>query len=104
MTGRYRVVDSFADGFIGEVLVANTTGAARDWTVRLRFSDDVGALRTSWVEGAPQASLDVAGDTFVWSSGAPVAARSSVALRFHVNRSGTDEQPSACSVNGTTCR
>jgi hypothetical protein len=103
VTGRYRVVDSFPDGFIGEVLIANTTAGARDWTVRLRFPDDVGALRTSWVESAPQAALTTAGDTYTWSSSVPVAARSTVTLRFHFARSGPDQRPRTCTVNGATC-
>ncbi len=103
VTGRYRVVESFPDGFIGEVLVVNSTGSDRGWTVRLRFPDDVGALRTSWVEAAPQASLSTSGDTFTWSSGVPVPARSSVALRFHFARPGSDERPRTCTVNGAAC-
>jgi hypothetical protein len=103
VTGSYRVVDSFGDGFIGEVQVVNTTARDRGWTVRLRFPDNVGALRTSWVESAPQASVSTAGDTFVWTSGVPVRARSSVALRFHFARSGSGERPRACTVNGTAC-
>ena len=104
MTGRYRVVDSFPDGFIGEVLVTNASGADRDWTVRLRFGDAAGELRTSWVESAPQATPGTAGDTFTWSSGVPVAAGSSVALRFHFARTGPDEAPRTCTVNGVACR
>jgi hypothetical protein len=103
VTGRYRVVDSFGDGFIGEVLVVNATDRDRDWTVRLRFPDNVGALRTSWVEAAPQATLATAGDVFTWSSGVPVGARSRVALRFHFARSGSGDRPLTCTVNGANC-
>lgn len=102
--GRYRVVDSFPDGFIGEVLVTNSSPRDRDWTVRLAFPGTVGDLRTSWVESAPQATLSTAGDTFVWSSGVPVAAGSTAVLRFHFARSGDDERPLSCTVNGTACR
>jgi hypothetical protein len=101
VTGRYRVVDSFPDGFIGEVLVRNTSGRDRDWRVELRFPDDGGDLVTSWVESAPQATLSRAGDRFVWSSGVPVAARGSVALRFQF--SGTRDRPASCTVNRTAC-
>jgi hypothetical protein len=103
VTGRYRVVDSFGDGFIGEVLVGNGGGQSRDWTVRLRFPAHVGELITSWVESAPQATLTRSGSTYVWSSVAPVTAGGEAMLRFHFRRSGTGDRPSACTVNGTGC-
>lgn len=103
VTGRYRVVDSFDDGFIGEVLVTNTGGRDRDWKVRLRFAGNVTALRTSWVESAPQATLTVSGGTFTWTSGVGVRAGSDVALRFHFSRSGSGDRPRSCTVNGTAC-
>ncbi|MCA2217341.1 cellulose-binding protein [Jidongwangia harbinensis] len=103
VTGRYRVVQSFADGFIGEVLIVNTTARDRNWTARLAFPGNVGALRTSWVESAPQATLGRDGDAFVWTSGAPVAARSRVALRFHFTRSGSGDRPRQCTVSGSAC-
>jgi hypothetical protein len=103
VTGRYRVVSSFADGFIGEVLIVNTTDRDRNWTARLRFRDNVGELRTSWVESAPQATLTTAGAEFVWISGVPVPARSEVALRFHFSRTGSGDRPRTCTVNGAAC-
>lgn len=103
LTGTYRVVESFDDGFIGEVLIANRTGQDRDWTVRLRFGGNVGRLITSWVESAPQATLSTAGDTFTWRSGVPVAGGGRVALRFHFARSGSGDRPVSCTVDGTAC-
>jgi hypothetical protein len=103
VTGRYRVVQSFDDGFIGEVFVANPTGRDRDWTVRLRFAGNVGNLRASWVESAPQATLATDGSTYVWTSGVPVPAGSGVALRFHFARSGSGDRPRTCTVDGTAC-
>ncbi|MEU8235083.1 hypothetical protein AB0C12_36285 [Actinoplanes sp. NPDC048967] len=103
VSGRYRVVDSYDNAFIGEVLVANSAGRDSDWRVELRFPPAVGDLITSWVESAPQATLRRSGDSFIWSSGAPVAARGQVALRFHFSRSGSGNLPSACTVNGQGC-
>jgi hypothetical protein len=103
VSGRYRVIDSFADGFIGEVLVADTAGRDSDWRVELRYPSAVGDLITSWVESAPQATLRRSGDSYVWSSGVPVPARGQVALRFHFSRSGTGNLPTTCTVNGRTC-
>jgi cellulose binding protein with CBM2 domain len=102
VTGAYRVVQSFGDGFIGEVLIRNATDRDRDWRADLRFPD-AGRLITSWVESAPQATLTASGDRFVWSSGVPVPAGGEVALRFHFSRDGTVDRPASCQVNGTTC-
>lgn len=101
--GRYRVIDSFADGFIGEVLVTNPAGRDLDWRVELRFPAAVGDLITSWVESAPQATLRRSGDSYLWSSGVPVPARGQVALRFHFARSGSGNRPAGCAVNGRAC-
>lgn len=103
VTGRYRVVESFNDSFIGEVLVSNATTRARDWTVRLRFPANVGDLRTFWVDGAPQPTLRRSGAEFVFTSGAPVAGRGTAPLRFQFSRTGTVNTPAACSVNGAAC-
>jgi hypothetical protein len=102
-TGAYRVLDSFDGGFIGEVLVSNPARADADWTVTLTMPATVTGLVTSWVEGAPQAMLDVDGRTYTWRSGVPVGAGGSVPLRFHVNRDGGPERPARCTVNGTSC-
>jgi hypothetical protein len=103
VTGGYRVVGTYDAEFIGEVLISNSAGRPLDWAVTLRFPSNVGDLRTSWVESAPQATLSQSGRTFVWRSGVPVNAGSSVALRFQFARAGSGDQPSACSVNGTSC-
>lgn len=103
ITGRYQVLNAWGEGFIGEVLIGNDSGQPRDWTVVLRFPDSVGRLYTSWVEGAPQATLTREGDTYVWHSGVPLGARSSVPLRFQFARQGSGMSPSLCTVNGTSC-
>ena len=96
------MVQSFGDGFIGEVLIRNASGRDLDWRADLRFPD-ADRLITSWVESAPQATLTQSGDRFVWSSGVPVPAGGEVALRFHFGRDGTVDRPASCLVNGTTC-
>ena len=101
--GTYRVVDSFPGGFIGEVLVENPERADADWTVRLTVPESMTGLVTSWVEGAPQATLEVDGRTYTWRSGVPVSAGGSVPLRFHFNVDGDAETPDRCAVNGTPC-
>jgi hypothetical protein len=101
--GRYGVVGSYDAEFIGEVVISNPTAQATGWTVTLRFPEHVGDLRTSWVESAPQATLSRSGRTFVWRSGVPVDSGASVTLRFQFARTGDGDEPSSCTVNGTTC-
>jgi hypothetical protein len=101
--GRYRVMDSYQDSFIGEVLVTNTSGAPVTWTVELRFPSNVGALRTAWVESAPQATMRRSGSAYVFTGSVPLAAGASVPLRFHFERSGSDSYPSSCTANGSAC-
>ncbi|MEJ3742206.1 hypothetical protein WEI85_02740 [Actinomycetes bacterium KLBMP 9797] len=103
LTGRYRVLDSYGDSFIGEVLVTNSSGSGRDWTVRLRFPSNVTGIRTFWIEGAPQGAMRRSGLDYIFTSGVALGARSSVPLRFQFDRSGRGDTPSACSVNGTPC-
>ncbi len=98
------VMDAYPESFIGEVLIANSSGSDRDWRVELRFPAAVGDLVTAWVEGAPQATLRRSGDSYIWSSGVPVPARSKVPLRrFHFRRAGSGNLPSSCTVNGGAC-
>jgi hypothetical protein len=103
VSGRYQVLNSYVDSFIGEVLVSNSSSSPHDWSVRLQFPSNVGNLRTSWVESQPQATLTRSGSTFIWTSTVPVNAGSSVALRFQFDRSGTNSNPTTCTVNGASC-
>jgi hypothetical protein len=103
VSGRYQVLNSYVDSFIGEVLVSNSSSSPHDWVVQLRFPSNVGSLRTSWVESQPQATLTRSGQTFIWTSTVPAGARSSVALRFQFDRTGTNSNPATCTVNGTAC-
>ncbi|MEV0215098.1 cellulose binding domain-containing protein [Micromonospora sp. NPDC050695] len=99
VTGRYRVVQSFDGGFIGEVLVVNASGGPRGWTVRLEFSG--GRLVTAWVEGAPQGTLRQFGGGFTYASGVDVPPGGSAPLRFHLERASTT--PRGCTVDGVRC-
>ncbi|GAA4460511.1 cellulose binding domain-containing protein [Phytohabitans houttuyneae] len=102
VTGRYRVIDTYRDSFIGEVRVANAASRSRTWTVRLRFSS-TDTLRAFWVEGAPKPELARSGDTFTFTGAAPVAAGKAAPLRFHFDRDGPVPTLTACSVNGRGC-
>ncbi|WP_430496277.1 cellulose binding domain-containing protein [Micromonospora trifolii] len=99
MTGRYRVVQSFDGGFIGEVAMVNTSAQRRGWTVRLEFSG--GRLVTAWVEGVPQGTIRQSDDGFTYVSGVEVSPGGSVSLRFHMERAS--HTPRECTVDGARC-
>ncbi|WP_328652980.1 cellulose binding domain-containing protein [Micromonospora sp. NBC_00330] len=99
MTGRYRVVQSFDGGFIGEVAMVNTSTRSRGWTVRLEFSG--GRLVTAWVEGVPQGTVRQFDDGFTYVSGVDVSPGGSVSLRFHMERAPST--PRECTVDGGRC-
>ncbi|WP_233578844.1 cellulose binding domain-containing protein [Micromonospora sp. BL4] len=99
VSGRYRVVQSFDGGFIGEVLIVNAAGADRGWTVRLDFTG--GRLVTAWVEGVPQGTVRQTDGGFTYVSGVDVPAGGSATLRFHLERASTT--PRACTVDGVRC-
>jgi len=103
LTGRYSVVDTYRDGFIGEVLVTNPSANGRDWTVRLQFSRGVGRLQTFWVDGAPPPALTRLGEAYVFTGRTPVAARGKLGLRVQFERWGREIDPEACTVNGKAC-
>ncbi|MFF0231027.1 cellulose binding domain-containing protein [Micromonospora sp. NPDC005254] len=99
VSGRYRVVQSFDGGFIGEVLIINASGVDRGWTVRFEFAG--GRLVTTWVEGVPQGTVRQFDGGFTYVSGVDVPAGGSVALRFHLERAST--RPRGCTVDGARC-
>ncbi|WP_410816077.1 cellulose binding domain-containing protein [Micromonospora sp. 050-3] len=99
MTGRYRVVQSFDGGFIGEVAMVNTSARSRGWTVRLEFSG--GRLVTAWVEGVPQGTVRQSDNGFTYVSGVEVSPGGSVSLRFHMERAS--HTPRECTVDGARC-
>ncbi|MBQ0906322.1 cellulose binding domain-containing protein [Micromonospora sp. U21] len=99
VSGRYRVVQSFDGGFIGEVLIVNQAGEDRGWTVRLEFGG--GRFVTAWVEGVPQGTVRQTDGGFTYASGVDVPAGGSATLRFHLERAPTS--PQACTVDGVRC-
>lgn len=103
ITGRYQVLDSYGDSFIGEVLVSNSASSPQNWTVRLQFPSNVGNLRTFWIEGAPQGTMRRSGDAYIFTSGVALSGGTSVPLRFHYDRVGRGDTPSSCTANGATC-
>lgn len=102
VTGRYEILDSYPDSFIGQVLITNSPGADRNWTVTLTFPSGAGELRTSWLESLPQPTLTRSGTTYTWRSTTPLAAGASGGLRFHFE--GTRRTPAACVTNGRACQ
>ncbi|GIJ46738.1 hypothetical protein Val02_36240 [Virgisporangium aliadipatigenens] len=101
--GTYRVVQSFRDGFIGEILIKNTAGSDRAWTVRLDFPAGVGELRNQWLEGQPQPVFTQVDGEFVWRSTVDVRPGSTVSLRFQFGRVNAAPVPSVCTVNDAPC-
>ncbi|MCU7723351.1 hypothetical protein ODJ79_06480 [Actinoplanes sp. KI2] len=100
VSGHYHVLNSYADNFIGEVLLSNRTGAEQHWTVTLTYP---GNLRTSWLESLPQPTLVQRGHTFTWTSSVPLAAGSSGRLRFQFDKVNGSETPGDCTVNWSAC-
>ncbi|MFC0528689.1 cellulose binding domain-containing protein [Phytohabitans kaempferiae] len=103
IAGRYRVVESFKDSFIGEVRVTNAAGSPRNWSVELRFPSGVGGLRTFWVDGAQQPALRRDGSRFTFTGAAPLGPGKAAPLRFHFDRTGPVPTPTVCTANGATC-
>jgi hypothetical protein len=93
VTGRYRVLSSYGDSFIAEVLVTNASSGFRSWTVTLVFPD-----------GVPQPTLRRSGQRYTFTSAVPIPPKSSIELKFDFSRSGRNNNPASCRTNGVTCR
>lgn len=98
--GRYGVVSTFDGGFIGQVRLTNTGGAARGWTVRLSFPR--GRVAASWVEGAEQGTASVVEGVFTYRGGVDLKPGEVARLRFHAEGTGTT-RPTSCTVDGAPC-
>jgi hypothetical protein len=103
VSGTYGVDNSFGDSFIGRVALTNGTGSAHGWTATLVFPNNVGSLRTFWVDGQQQPTLQQSGRTFTWTSVVSLSPSQTIQLKFDFNRTGSGDTPSTCRVNGVTC-
>jgi hypothetical protein len=103
LSGTFRVVDTFSEAFIGEVVVANTSGRAENWQVSLQMPDTVTELRTSWVDGTPPPTVRRTGQTVVFTGAAPVTSGAVAPLRFQFARTGSLITPVTCTVNAVRC-
>jgi hypothetical protein len=104
VTGGYRVLESYGDSFIGQVLLTNTTTAPQGWRVTVVVGSGVSGLRVAWLESLPQPTLNRSGRTYTWTSSQPLAARSTGQLKFHFERSGRSNSLESCTVDGAACR
>ena len=103
VSGTYRVVDTFPEGFIGEVMVRNGSGQAVRWQVSLQLPDTVTELRTSWVDGTPPPEVRRTGQTVVFTGSQAAPSGASVPLRFLFTRTGSRTTPLTCTVNDVRC-
>ena len=102
LSGTFRVVDTFTDAFIGEVVVANSSGAAVNWRVSLQLPDTVTELWTSWVDGTSPPAVNRTGQTVVFTGSQPVPSGAAAPLRFQFARTG-GVTPLSCTVNDVRC-
>jgi len=100
LTGHYRVVESHTAGFLGEVVISNTSSTGRDWAAQLTFPD--GRLVTAWVAGMAQGTARRVDGGFTYRSGAALPGGASVTLRFLME--GGKSNPTSCTIDGEACR
>lgn len=99
-TARYTVGATWDQGFIGSVEVANRTGTARTWTVRLSYDPSAGVrLGNTW-----NAQLTRQDGAFVLTGG-PLAPGTSVTLGFEASKQVRGRiQPLTCTIDGAPCQ
>jgi xyloglucan-specific exo-beta-1,4-glucanase len=99
----YGVVNQWAGGFTGRVVVANTgTASVTGWTLRFTFT---GAQRVTdgWAAtwSQPAGSAAVSATNLSWN--ATIAPGGSVELGFNGTWTTANPPPTVFSLNGTTC-
>lgn len=107
VTGVYTTGVVWTTLFEGRVLLKNSTSSARSWQVTLTFPDGVGAERTHWVDGASAPKMSRSGQVITYQSTMKIPAGGEIALHFQLEKTGnslSDFEPSACVVNGSSCR
>jgi hypothetical protein len=90
--------------FRGQVVIANTTGKAQDWTLELAFPDNVGKLLVFWIDGSEKPRLHRVDNRHFFTSVTPVDPKSQVVLKVKFTRAGDDVDPEICELNGSQCR
>ncbi|MCX4471199.1 cellulose binding domain-containing protein [Micromonospora sp. NBC_01655] len=100
LTGAYRVLSTYDDAFIGEVLVRNVSRSDQGWAVRLTFPG--ARLVAVWVAGAPEARTSRSGDTWTFTGGGALPPDGVVPLRFHFEQTPAT-RPTTCTVDGVGC-
>jgi hypothetical protein len=106
LSGAYSVLPNavWDTGFQAQVVIANKTGSAQSWQVRIVYPSTVTRYVTSWIDGHPEPHADVSGQTVIFSGSATVPAGATWALKFQFDKqSGGDFNPVECTVNGRAC-
>lgn len=101
LTGRYRVLESYRDSFVAQVVVDNDSARSRDWVVELLFPGNVKDIQASSTGSG--VSVTSSNGHFTLRGTSSLAAGESVTLRLRFDRNGTVNQPSQCTVNGIGC-
>ena len=98
-SARYVITNSRRTTFQVGVFLTNTSGAARNWQVRVTH-DPAAGVRVRGVFGA---TMSTSGNTVVFSGG-PLKAGASVFFGFQAGKAVSGVvRPSACQVDGNAC-
>lgn len=103
VVGDYKLVEKFDHEFIAKVVIVNNTDHPKDWKVRLDYPDDVTKLKAAWVDGSPDPAVHVDDGELVVAGAEPVDGGSTAVLKLNLVRSGSDIDPTSCTVNATHC-
>ena len=99
LEARYQVLQTFPNGFIGEVSIRNASRGDLGWVARVEYPG--GRVVTAWLEGVPQGTFRDRRGTLTYRSGPDLAAGSTVLLRFHIE--SAHPRPAGCAVSGRSC-
>ncbi|WP_199434688.1 glycoside hydrolase family 9 protein [Qaidamihabitans albus] len=100
-TVSYRVQSEWADGFVAEVVVANTgTAPMRDWTVAWQYAGDQ-RVTSAWNAQVTQAGRAVTAKSPAWNG--TIEPGDSARFGVQGTRHGGSPPPGSFTVNGVPC-
>lgn len=102
LTAEFSFSSTWAEGFVASVEVANATGRAQSWEVRLSFPATV-----TVPEGSAWNARQSGEEGTIVFTGGPVPAGATQTFGFQAEKAAQnrkDFEPTACTVNGLECR
>jgi endo-1,4-beta-xylanase len=105
LEAQYQVSSSWGDGYVASIVIRNNDSAAKAWRIEIRLPAGATVTRT-WNANFQTDQTTQNGQPIILITPAhspTLGVGATITVGYQVGRDGTNNQPTFCAVNGSSC-